>query len=71
MKFLREVLHDRVTACDGCPPDLAWQLRSRPVRRGRCGEPARRGLTVDARAELEAVGVTFSPVVNHPVAGSI
>lgn len=28
-------------------------------------------MTVDARREFEAVGVTFNPVVNHPVAWSI
>lgn len=28
-------------------------------------------MTVDARAEMEAAGVTFTPIVNHPISWTI
>jgi hypothetical protein len=55
------------TSADGSTVHASiWDSDEHAAQMGQLKE-----MTVDARAELEAVGVTFSPIVNHPVAWSI
>lgn len=55
------------TSADGSTVHASiWDSDEHAAQMGRLKE-----MTVDARAEFEAVGVTFSPIVNHPVAWSI